>query len=525
MPLFWAAKSQPLQILFMQHNSKTEWLPMGMLAAVFDEETGIAVLELDDVASVLAAVGARFAVILGNGYAAHDNKKLSLELEETIGTEGASGRRVRKLRVDRLEPAKRQRRQASGLLPFGLLLSSPPAECPVPATDATDRTGGQVKSVKSLDKQVRRGLRTLLIAGGTDGIGLSLLALELKRAQYSKVFVLGRDFRKEVALLGLICATFSPVCSLPGSARYLLLIMMSCVPVAKNDGELCANCGTHGSDIVKLKDCTACRLVKYCGVDCQRAHRKQHKKACKQRVAELKDEQLYSQGLVRPERDFCPICSLPIPIPTGEHSVFHVCCMKRSCNGCVVASKKRGMDDCAFCRTRYPDNAADALAMIQARVAKNDPVAINHLGEKFHVGLGLKKDVRKAIKLWTEAAELGSVRALFNLGKGYGTGDGFQQDKAKAVEFYKKAAMQGHVESRHNLGCIEAEKGNYSRAVKHLLISAKMGFNESLQAIKQLFMRGQATKAQYAEALKGYQDAVDETRVMTGMKPRDLESR
>ena len=56
---------------------------------------------------------------------------------------------------------------------------------------------------------------------------------------------------------------------------------MSCVPDA-DDGS-CANCGKHGDDTVKLKDCTACRLVKYCGVDCQKAHRKQHKKACKKR--------------------------------------------------------------------------------------------------------------------------------------------------------------------------------------------------------------------------------------------------
>ena len=43
---------------------------------------------------------------------------------------------------------------------------------------------------------------------------------------------------------------------------------MSCVPVDKE--EACANCGKHGSDNVKLKNCNACRLVKYCGVDCQR---------------------------------------------------------------------------------------------------------------------------------------------------------------------------------------------------------------------------------------------------------------
>ena len=77
----------------------------------------------------------------------------------------------------------------------------------------------------------------------------------------------------------------------------------SCVPVAAA-ADVCANCGQEGGDGVKLKNCTACLLVKYCGVDCQRAHRKLHKKACKQRAAELKDEELYSQGHERPEGHF-----------------------------------------------------------------------------------------------------------------------------------------------------------------------------------------------------------------------------
>ena len=67
--------------------------------------------------------------------------------------------------------------------------------------------------------------------------------------------------------------------------------------------------------------------------------------------------------------------------------------------------------------------------------------------------------MRKAVELSTEAAELGSIEALYNLGIAYYHGDGVQEDKAKAVEFYKKAAMQGHVESRHNLGCYEERRG------------------------------------------------------------------
>ena len=49
--------------------------------------------------------------------------------------------------------------------------------------------------------------------------------------------------------------------------------------------EACANCAKEGNGGVKLENCTACFLVKYCSVDCQKIHRKQHKKPCKERVA------------------------------------------------------------------------------------------------------------------------------------------------------------------------------------------------------------------------------------------------
>ena len=291
---------------------------------------------------------------------------------------------------------------------------------------------------------------------------------------------------------------------------------MSCIAVDDDSAGVCANCGKHGSDTVTLKNCNACRLVKYCGVDCQKAHRKLHKKACKQRAAELKDEQLYRQGHDRPEGDFCPICTLPIPLPMGQHSGFRVCCMKKICNGCNVAAQKMDMSDCAFCRTPLPGDGmhgAGELAMIQARVEKKDPDAIEFLGNKYYFGrFGLPKDARKAVELYTQAAELGSISALFNLGNAYRRGEGVQANEVECNQLWTKAAMQGHVVSRYNLGCNEGEKGNHDRAVRHFLISVKMGHKDSLEMIKKMFMAGFATKEQYAEALKGYQDAAEEMK-------------
>ena len=187
--------------------------------------------------------------------------------------------------------------------------------------------------------------------------------------------------------------------------------------------------------------------------------------------------------------------------------------MKTICNGCDIAAQKRGMFDCAFCRTPCPENDADKLAMLLVRAKKKDPVAVHHLGQKYFFGsLGLQKDMRKAVELYTEAAVLGSVEAIYSLGVAYQRGEGVGKDNAKAVEYFTKAAMQGHAESRYNLGCFEVEKGNYDRAVRHFLISARLGDKDSLEVIKKMFMDGRATEEQYAVALKGYQDAVEETK-------------
>ena len=75
-----------------------------------------------------------------------------------------------------------------------------------------------------------------------------------------------------------------------------------------------------------------------------------------------------------------------------------------------------------------------------------------------------------------------------------------------------KASTFGVFQSRYNLGCYEGEKRNYDRALKHWMISTKMGWEDSLGNIKDLFMAGPATKGQYAEALRGYQDAVEEMK-------------
>ena len=101
---------------------------------------------------------------------------------------------------------------------------------------------------------------------------------------------------------------------------------------------------------------------------------------------------------------------------------------------------------------------------------------------------------------------MGRSRRACQLGVAYRHGDFVTKYVAKGVRFYEKAAMAVHMNARHNLGCYECNRGNYDRAVKHWLISAKMGEKGSLEKIKEGFTRGHATKSHYEEALKGYQE-------------------
>ena len=171
------------------------------------------------------------------------------------------------------------------------------------------------------------------------------------------------------------------------------------------------------------------------------------------------------------------------------------------------------MGTCPFCRTPCPKGDTVKLALIRKRVDAKDPKATEYLASAYYSeNNGLQQDIPRAMELWTEAARLGDSNAHYRLGFRYCNGKDVQQDVARSIRHYQHAAIKGHSTSRHNLGYLEYRSGNHELAVRHWMISAKMGYELSLNGIKDMFMKGLATKAQYAEALRGYQDAVEETK-------------
>ncbi|EJK47912.1 hypothetical protein THAOC_33335 [Thalassiosira oceanica] len=239
--------------------------------------------------------------------------------------------------------------------------------------------------------------------------------------------------------------------------------------------------------------------------------RRQSSRRCEECVAAGNQLVLMKKGLARSEEDECPICNLPLPLDDNELP-SQACCLKRLCHGCNFSAVKRGMWDCPFCRTPTPETDSQVLAMIQKRVDAGDPMAIWNLGSNYRFGEGVEKDVTRAVELYERAAELGVKEAHHNLGVLYDKGADVQENTDKAFRHYEAAAMRGHVPARFNLGCMEFRAENDDLALQHWMIAANLGYQDALNNVKGMFMKGVATKVEYTEALRGYQCAVDEMR-------------
>lgn len=269
----------------------------------------------------------------------------------------------------------------------------------------------------------------------------------------------------------------------------------------------CAACGKGGEG---LKKCTACELVRYCGVDCQRAHRPQHKRSCKRRAAELHDEALFR---LPPSREECPICFLELPIMTNLQK-YNTCCGKILCYGCSIASAEQSDESlCPFCRKPAARSIEERRKRIDRRIELNDPEAIFLFGMYyFEGGVGVEQDIGKAVELSHRAAELGSIVAHSKVGGLYWRGDGVQVDKKKAMYHFEIAAMGGHLLARHNLGVLEWNSGNDDRAMKHYMISASAGHDKSLKGVQNGYSDGIVNKDDFEKTLRAHQKSKNEMK-------------
>ena len=229
-----------------------------------------------------------------------------------------------------------------------------------------------------------------------------------------------------------------------------------------------------------------------------------------------------------PPKEDCPICMLPMPHASGicgVQRVYMPCCGKTLCKGCSNAEDEEIIKGnikpwCACCRVPLPRSSdEELLKRFKKRMKLNEAEAFYQLGMQYQHGtLSLPKnkalDLNKAFKLLNQAAKLGSCRAHCNLGDVYQSGQRVEKNMKKAMYHWKIAAIGGHERARFNLGIFEARQGNMDtmdKVMKHLIIAAKSGLDDSLKAVGEGYKAGLVTKDEYAATLRA-QVSVDEMK-------------
>src|SRR5690606_37933230 len=92
-----------------------------------------------------------------------------------------------------------------------------------------------------------------------------------------------------------------------------------------------------------------------------------------------------------------------------------------------------------------------AFNLAQARAREGDAAAQTLLGELYSRGLGIRRDLARAIEWYGRAAEQGDREGLFQYGMALLDGTHVPRDEEKAHEYLRRAADAGHVLAQFNL--------------------------------------------------------------------------
>jgi len=222
----------------------------------------------------------------------------------------------------------------------------------------------------------------------------------------------------------------------------------------------------------------------------------------------LNDAKLFQDP---PPKEDCVICMLPLPYSNnidGFKKTYQPCCGKILCDGCKVEAldkmrKGELKQCCLYCREGFPNSGKELIKRIKKRMKLKDGDAFYSLGCQYEGGqCGLSKDINKAIELYEQAAEFGSLEAHIFLANAYENGQGVETDFAK-VHHFEIASIGGHESARYALGWYEERvKGNMDRAVKHYVLAANCGYDDGIKAVGKVYKLGLVTKDGYAASLR-----------------------
>jgi len=178
---------------------------------------------------------------------------------------------------------------------------------------------------------------------------------------------------------------------------------------------------------------------------------------------------------------------------------------------------------CPYCRVPLPSSDIENMKRVKKRMQLNDAEAFHELATWYYHGNGVPQDHKKAFEFYSRGAELGSFHSHFVIAHAYRFGNGVENDEDKSIHHLMLAAIGGNEVARHMLGDMEKANGNMNTAMKHYMIAARGGVDDSLKMVGKGYKDGHVTKDQYANTLRTYKEATEAMRSCAFGRPQ-LES-
>ncbi len=166
---------------------------------------------------------------------------------------------------------------------------------------------------------------------------------------------------------------------------------------------------------------------------------------------------------------------------------------------------------------RDGSSLSDALESLGKELAvseEKDPEHLFIIGLGYLSGVSGETDPEKAVSIFTEAAEQGSVHAQYILGVCYSYGQGVAREDAKAIQYFTMAADQGYSSAQYDLAiCLEEGRGgdrNPRKAFKLYKQVAEQGNRYAETALARCYYKGFGVLRSYSRAAIWYSEAADQ---------------
>lgn len=155
-----------------------------------------------------------------------------------------------------------------------------------------------------------------------------------------------------------------------------------------------------------------------------------------------------------------------------------------------------------------------ANKLFKKGIKKDNLYSYNRLAESFINGWGVPKNLEKAISLFKDSADKGDDFAQAELGYFYLNGEGVYKDEKIAFSWFKKSADQNNTFAQSNLGWLylmgKGVEINYEEAFKYSMLAADKDDDFAQANVAYLYENGEGVEKNIDKAIEYYSLSADQ---------------